>query len=277
MATENNFINSIRNVTKGIGDDCAYVDAGKKYWLYTTDSIVENVHFTLKKYSPENIGRKAIAVNVSDIAAMGGKPKQCLVSLFLPTHVYGKLITKIYQGIVKECRKYRVDIIGGNIAKSEKLIIDIFMIGEVKKNKLILRSGAKVGDKVLVTGTLGKKNAWERVPTPRVHEGQMIARSKKATAMIDISDGLSTDLLHICEESQVGVKLFTEKIPTNNLDLALNGGEDYELCFTAPVSQIKGVKTTVIGEIIPRASGCWLIDKKGNKSLLQPKGWDHFP
>lgn len=264
------------NVIKGIGDDCAVVKAGNKYLLYTTDSIVEGVHFSRKTFSPRDIGRKVAAVNISDIAAMGGIPKYMLVSLFLPKEITEKLIGELYGGINEECRRYGVKTIGGNISHANQLIIDVFLIGETDKNNIIYRSGAKIGDKVLVTGTVGKKDAWTRVPEPRVKEGRLITRSKKATAMIDVSDGLSTDLLHICDESKVGVRLYADRLPTDDIGRALNGGEDYELCFTASVPKIKDVKATVIGEIIPQAAGRWLIEKNGRKSKLIAKGWDHF-
>lgn len=283
------------DVLKGIGDDCAVIKSHKdKYLLYTCDSLVSGVHFSEKYSTPYQIGRKAAAVNISDIAAMGGKPNYFLVSLFLPEGTTEKFIDELYQGLTEECNLYDIDIIGGNIAKSNQFIIDLFLIGEVSSNNLLLRSGAKVGDLVLVTGTLGDSAAGlkllqSRIPTPRIKEGMIIAQSKKATSMIDISDGLSSDLLHICEASQVGVKLFTDKIPVSDsvkIDLALNGGEDYELCFTVPAKYASDVsqkieketatKVTIVGEIISKIQGRWLIDSAGKKSPLKAKGWDHF-
>ncbi len=300
------------DVYKGIGDDCAVIKSNKdKYLLYTCDSLVSGIHFSEKYSTPYKIGRKAAAINISDIAAMGGKPKYFLVSLFLPKDTTEKFIDELYQGLTEECNLYDIDIIGGNIAKSSQFIIDLFLIGEVSPQNLLLRSGAKVGDLVLVTGMLGDSatglkllqnsqlNIPERdkkrlifrhlTPTPRIKEGMIIAESKKATSMIDISDGLSSDLLHICEASQVGVKLFTDKIPVSDsvkIDFALNGGEDYELCFTMPAKYVSGfshklekettTKVTVIGEIIPQIQGRWLIDSAFKKSLLKVKGWDHF-
>lgn len=301
------------DVLKGIGDDTAVVKVNKdRCLLYTCDALVSGVHFSEKYSTPYQIGRKAAAINISDIAAMGGKPNHFLVSLFLPEGTTEKFIDELYKGLSEECSLYDIDIIGGNIAKSNQFIIDLFLIGEVSPQNLLLRSGAKVGDLVLVTGTLGdsatglkllqnpqlniserdKKRLISRhlTPTPRIKEGMIIAKSKKATSMIDISDGLSSDLLHICEASQVGVKLFTDKIPVSDsvkIDLALNGGEDYELCFTVPAQYVSIVsqklkkggaatKVTVIGEIIPKIQGRWLISGTGEKFPLKAKGWDHF-
>lgn len=316
------FIKYSHNVRKGIGDDAAVVKYNKdKYLLYTCDSLVSGIHFSEKFSTPYQIGQKAAAVNISDIAAMGGKPNHFLVSLFLPESTTEKFIDGLYQGLTEECNLYSIDIIGGNIAKSSQFIIDLFLIGEVPRQNLLLRSGAKVGDLVLVIGNLGdsaaglkllqnpKLNIPEKdreklisrhlTPTPRIKEGMFISELKKATSMIDISDGLSSDLGHICDESQVGVKLFTDKIPVCDsvkkvaqstglsfIDLALNGGEDYELCFTVPAQYASVVsrkmkkegvkKITVIGEIIPKIQGRWLIDNMGKKSPLKTKGWDHF-
>ena len=300
------------DVLKGIGDDTAVVKLNKdKCLLYTCDALVSRVHFSEKYFTPYQIGRKAAAVNISDIAAMGGKPNHCLVSLFLSEGTTEKFIDELYQGLTEECNLYDIDIIGGNIAKSNQFIIDLFLIGEVSTNNLLLRSGAKVGDLVLVTGTLGDSATGLRLlqnpqlniserdkkrlifrhlrPTPRIKEGMFIAGSKKATSMIDISDGLSSDLLHICQASKVGVKLFTDKIPVSDsikIDLALNGGEDYELCFTVPAKYASdisqkleketAIKVTIVGEIIPKIQGRWLVDSTGKKFPLKAKGWNHF-
>ncbi len=300
------------DVLKGIGDDTAVIKLNKnKYLLYTCDSLVSGIHFSEKYSVPYQIGRKAAAVNISDIAAMGGQPNHCLVSLFLPKGTTKKFIDELYQGLTEECRLYDIDIVGGNIAKSNQFIIDLFLVGEVFPQNLLLRSGAKVGDLVLVTGNLGdsaaglkllqnpqlniperdKKRLISRhlTPIPRIKEAMLISKSKKATSMIDISDGLSSDLLHICQASQVSVKLFVDKIPVSDsvkIDLALNGGEDYELCFTMPAKYASDfshklekettTKVTIVGEIIPQIQGRWLINSTGKKFPLKAKGWDHF-
>lgn len=300
------------DVLKGIGDDCAVIKFNKdKCLLYTCDSLVSGIHFSEKYSTPYQIGRKAAAINISDISAMGGKPNYFLVSLFLPKKITKKFIDELYKGLIEECNKYNIDIIGGNIAKSNQFIIDLFLIGEVFPQNLLLRSGAKVRDLVLVTGNLGDSAAGLKLlqnpqlniperdkqrltsrhltPTQRIKEGMIIAKSKKATSMIDISDGLSSDLGHICDESQIGVKIYLEKLPVSNgvdKEIALNGGEDYELCFTVSKRYINQflkdfkakikTKITIIGEIIPKKQGRWLINSKGEKFPLKAKGWDHF-
>lgn len=267
-------------VIKGIGDDCAVVKLNKnKCLLYTCDSQVSGVHFLETHSSPYDIGRKAAAVNLSDIAAMGGTPKYMLVSLFLPKISSEKFIDELYKGLNEECKKFDVRIIGGNISKSNQFIIDIFLTGEVEPKNLILRSGAQVGDVVMVTGTLGNSSP-ESVPNPRVREGIQLGKSGMVTSMIDLSDGLSSDIQHICDESNVGVKLFLEELPTlRGIEklTVLNKGEDYELCFTVRKKNMDYFPwAKPVGEIIQQKQGRWLIDGKGNKKRLIAKGWDHF-
>lgn len=310
------------NVIKGVGDDCAVIKtSNKNFLLATCDCQVENVHFVKDIAKPEEIGQKAAAVNISDIAAMGGKPTCCLVSLIIPKEIDEQFIERLYQGIVGQCGKYKIQIIGGNISKGKELIIDIFMLGEAKENEIIYRSGAKPGDKILVTGVLGEatgglialkdKNiklpAKEKnqlikrqiTPQPRLSESIIIARTKTATSMIDISDGLTSDLLHICDQSKVGIEIWEEKLPISSLvynlskkikkdplDLALYGGEDYELLFTCSknavdeliriIKEKTGTKATVIGEILEKKKGRFIILKNGKKERLEAKGWDHF-
>lgn len=300
-----------KSIIKGIGDDAAVIKINKnKYLLYTCDAQVSGEHFLEQYSSPYQIGRKAAAVNLSDIAAMGGTPKYLLVSLFLPKLTTEKFIDALYEGLSEECKKYNVNIVGGNISKSSQFIIDIFLTGEVSSKNMLFRSGAKVGDAVVVTGTIGdsakglqllKQNkkkyssqdkqfiAKHQLPIPRVKEGLILAGSGMVNSMIDLSDGLSSDIQRICDESKVGVKLFLEKLPVSKRVkkiTALNGGEDYELCFTTRIKNVKylsdlikkrtGQKITVIGNVLPLKDGRWLIDKSGNKRSLISKGFDHF-
>lgn len=294
--TENSLIKNIsrniriwnKNVFKGIGDDAAVVIKDKDtYSLYTCDSLVSGVHFSEKDFSPYQIGRKAAAVNLSDIASMGGNPKHILVSLFLQKKTTEKFVNELYKGLIDECSKYNVEIIGGNIARSNQFIIDLFLTGEVISKNLVLRSGAQVRDAVVVTGNLGNNASklYRLIPIPRVKEGILLGKSGLVTSMIDISDGLSSDIQHICDESKVGVEIYLEKLPVSKgveKITALNGGEDCELCFTASpenilkLSKLFKTKITVIGEIISSKKGRWLIDQKGKKNKLIPKGWDHF-
>lgn len=310
-----------KEVLKGIGDDTAVIN-GKDgvYRLYTCDSLVSGIHFSEKYSSFYHIGRKAVAVNISDIAAMGGQPNYMLVSLFLPDGISELNVKELYRGIKDECDSFQIDVIGGNITKSDQFIIDIFLTGEVVFAPPLFRCSAKAGDLVVVTGTLGdsalglhllkenkikldkhKKYLINRhlLPAPRVKEGQYIAKSNKVHAMIDISDGLSSDIGHICDESGIGVKIFIDKLPVsdsfstvykqlelNARGLILNGGEDYELCFTVAAGdavlllrnlkmQLK-TECTVIGEILNNKNKRIIIDSKGKTFPLRSRGWDHF-
>lgn len=277
-----------KSVLKGIGDDAAVVKKDKNtFSLYTCDSLVSGVHFSEKYFFPYQIGRKAVAVNLSDIAAMGGIPKHILVSLFIPKGTTEKYIDELYKGLIDECKKFNVDIVGGNISKCNQFIIDIFLTGEVNSKNVLLRSGARIGDVVAVTGNLGDsaKSKYRLMPIPRVMEGILLGKSRMVTSMIDLSDGLSSDIQHICDESKVGVEIFLEKLPVSKgvkKITALNGGEDYELCFTTSsknvshLSKLLKTKITVIGKITTLKKGRWLIDKYGKKTKLISKGWDHL-
>lgn len=332
----------------GAGDDAAVIKITEdSYLLATTDSQVEGVHFLSQFAAPADIGRKSVAVNVSDIAAMGGIPTYCLVSLILPKTLQEDYADQLYDGIIEECRRYDIQIIGGNISTGRELVIGISMLGKAIPSQLLLRKGAKPGDKILVTGSLGGaaaglqlllknpspalpipplsgrehvasppyKGELEGViarndkeiallsrlftPTPRLQEARIIAGKQRATSMIDISDGLGADLNHICESSKVGARIYEEKIPVtdtvgevaeklkkNLWELALNGGEDYELCFTVPESEVVGIisevkqqtgtDVSVIGEILPEDQGKWLVLKNGKTVPLPAEGWDHL-
>lgn len=311
------------DVVVGIGDDVAVLRGDGASWLLATiDSQVEGIHFLREAISPYQLGRKALAINVSDIAAMGGEPTFALVSLALPPDVEVAWVEALYRGLRSEGDISGVAVVGGNIARSpDGVVIDIALLGRVLPEELLLRSGARPGDLVLVTGTLGDSAAGlhlilhpdtpvpdavrryllERhlTPTPRLKEARVIARSRQATAMIDVSDGLSSDVGHICDRSGVGVRLWAERIPISDAlrqvaavterpawDWALAGGEDYELCFTAPpekaealareVTAVTGTAVTVVGEILPAESGRWVVLPDGRKAPLEAKGWRHF-
>lgn len=273
------------DVVVGIGDDVAVLrTGGDKYLLATCDIQVEGIHFIRDKISPYQLGRKAVAINLSDIASMGGVPKQLLISLVLPEDTPVSYVDAMYEGMKEETGRYGVDIVGGNIARSPSgLIVDIFLLGEVEPEYLLLRSGAKVGDGVLVTGYVGDSAAGltlllapaancdkayaKRVleahltPTPRLKEGRVIAKSGMATAMIDVSDGALGDLGHICERSGVGARVWVERLPISDaarttamavekdpLKWALGGGEDYELLFTTPPERAEELAALVCEE-----------------------------
>jgi thiamine-monophosphate kinase len=322
-----NLINKLpktrQDVITGAGDDAGVIKISEdQYMLATTDTLVDGVHFTTSTFHPEEIGRKAIAVNVSDIAAMGGKPTYCLVSLVLPKTFDEAYKTRLYDGIIEECKRYDVQIIGGNISRGQEMVVDIFLLGKTVPDRMLLRSGAKVADLLLVTGSLGqaasglqlltsyvkKKEILKQftdliskqlTPTARLKEALTIAKTKLATSMIDISDGLAQDIGHICNSSSVGVKIYEDKLPISSgvkkvaamiskspLELALSGGDDYELCFTVPNKSVKKIIATIeretkipvsiVGEILPKESGQLLVLKKGETIPLPNSGWDHF-
>ena len=260
-----------RDVLVGIGDDVAVLrSGGERVWLATCDVQVEGAHFLRDAITPVNLGRKALAINLSDIAACGGTPRFALISLGLPRDLDVEFIDGLYQGLRDEAEPFVVQIVGGNISGSRLgIFIDITLLGNALPENVLLRSGAQPGDQILVTGTLGDAAAGVALlldprlnttpeyaafartrrdtPTPRVREGQIIAAAHAAHAMIDISDGLAGDLGHICEKSGVGVRLFSQNLPVSRANrelalaahgdewyFALHGGEDYELLFTVP-------------------------------------------
>ncbi|MBI5955807.1 MAG: thiamine-phosphate kinase [Chloroflexi bacterium] len=310
-------------VVVGIGDDVAVLRAAEgRYLLATCDIQVEGVHFLKDKISPYQLGRKAVAINVSDIASMGGQPRYLLVSLNLSADATVEYTDALYQGLWEEAGRFGVDIVGGNVSRSPAgTIIDVFLLGEAEPEGLLLRSGARPGDLILITGELGNSaagltlllnpdiscpeehagavKAAHLTPTPRLKEGQLIARSKSASAMIDLSDGLASDITRICEASRVGATIWAQHIPISlatravaqlvgkdPLDLALFGGEDYELLLTAPpekanelaaaVLPATGTPLTVVGEIAPSQEGKTLVLKTGERVPLEARGWDHF-
>ncbi len=306
------------SVLIGMGDDAAALKiAPASILLATTDMLLEDVHFDLSYTDYYSLGWKAAAVNLSDIAAMGGIPRFCLTSLGIPPSVPVEQIKEFYRGLNTVLRSHRALLVGGDTCLSrEKLIVNIVVLGESEKPRIVARAGAQPGDRIFVTGTLGDsaaglellrsgvgsrgRGAGEKKliqrhlrPVPRVDWGMLIARSKCAHAMIDISDGLSSDLAHICDESGVGAKIFAENLPYSRslrpvadalgkspLHYALSGGEDYELLFTAPKkSRIKlqsmGIPLTEIGEVTKNRK-LFLVDGQGKEKPLLPVGYDHF-
>ncbi len=251
--------------TKGVGDDCAVIEAQGKDMLVTTDALFEGVHFKREWISPRTLGRKALSVNVSDIAAMGGRPLYYLVSVGIPKEFPLKDVEQAFEGMAQVAASFRMALIGGDTcASGQGLLLSLTAIGEIDKGKAIFRSGAAPGDSVFVTGTVGDsavglaclekgiRNIEMREfirkhddPTPRVATGQWLAASSCVSSMIDISDGLAADIGHISEASGVGIRLFADLLPISknfrsaaqacNKDpivLALTGGEEYELAFT---------------------------------------------
>lgn len=306
----------------GIGDDAAVIRLNDhRALLVTCDIQVEDQHFRMKNISPYQLGRRAMAVNLSDIAAMGGQPAFALVSLGFPGSLPLNDFEELFKGMSDQLSEYSAIIIGGNLSNIEsKMVIDVMLMGEVSPSRVLTRSGAKPGNRIFVTGSLGASGAGFNIlekfgpnypdefhaivqkhlqPVPRIAIGQQIAQSGFATAMIDISDGLASDLYHICTMSGVGAEIYRNRIPlpeqmkkiesltrTSALDLALHSGEDYELLFTVgydtpdslidTIAKNSNVSITEIGRILPKQSGYFLSDTKNRYVPLQPAGWDHF-
>jgi thiamine-monophosphate kinase len=294
----------------GIGDDCAVLRPSPgRDLLITTDFSLEGVHFRRDWHSPESAGHRCLARGLSDIAAMGGEPLAVFLSLALPPSLPQSWVKRFLRSLIALARKYRATLAGGDTAESPGgILADLMVVGSVPKGKAILRSGARPGDLIFVSGELGGSAAAIRrlqqspkkklsaveyprhfFPEPRLELGRILRAKGLASAMIDTSDGLSTDLAHICAESRVGSELGADLIPRAHvgkpaqevdLQLALHGGEDYELLFTAPASQripsqIAGVAITQIGHITRQKK---LILRKSDSTAvaLKAQGWEHF-
>ena len=266
----------------GNGDDAAVIYTGGKWcWVVTCDVQVGGMHFPEQAPSGFNVGHKALAVNISDIAAMGGHPRYAFVSLGIPENTPLSFLDDVYEGINSKANQWNILVAGGNVTRTEgPFFIDVFLVGEVERENILRRSGAKPGDQILVTGYLGDASAglyllnhpevkvsdqthdiltFAQVrPQPRVAEGRGIAKLRLATAMIDVSDGLAGDLEHICKASGVGAVIWENELPIsshllevisvtgkNRLDWALYGGEAYQLLLTAPVASLSTLQEAV--------------------------------
>lgn len=280
-----------KSVLKGIGDDTAVVKYSRnKALLLTCDMLIEGVHFRIKEATPYQIGWKALGCSLSDIAAMGGKPRYALISLGLPKNSRCDFMDGIYRGINRLAKIFRVNIVGGDTNRASKLIIDVFVIGEAELDKIVYRSGAKTNDIIAVTGTLGNsyKSGRHLRFIPRLREAQFLVRNFKINSMIDISDGLSSDLRHILRESNKGAIIFEQEIPrAKNADLkqALDEGEDFELLFTLPEKEAMRLFKTArgrdfpisfIGTVLKPPPRLLLCNKNGQLKELEPKGFHHF-
>lgn len=226
-----------KSVIKGIGDDTAVLPLSKdKYQLLTTDMLAENVHFT-RRMKASDVGHKALACNISDIAAMGGRPTFAVVSIGLPNGLSAAYVKELYQGMQQLATRYKVSIVGGDTIKSDQIVINVALLGEVSKKDLVTRDGAKSGDWIFVTGALGGslKSHHHLHFEPCVAQSQFLVKKFKPSAMMDISDGLAGDLNHLLKASKVGADLWYQDIPLNqgcSLAQALSDGEDFELLFT---------------------------------------------
>lgn len=321
----NNFQTNHPRTIRGIGDDAAVIDAGDEFLLVSTDMLVEGIHFDLAYMPLMHLGYKSIAVNVSDIAAMNGKAQQITVSLGLSNRFSVEAIDALYAGIKAACENYSIDLVGGDTTSSTSgLIISVTAIGRVAKNRVTYRSGARENDIVCVTGDLGGAFAGLQVlerekqvflSDPEMQPGlekydYIVGRQLRPearaeiildleefgiipTSMIDVSDGLASELLHLSNESKVGVRIYEDKIPIDqntfdtavefNLDpitCALNGGEDYELLFTIRKTDQEKIKNHpdvhMIGYMHSRIDQNVMVSKSGNLVPLRAQGWDHF-
>jgi len=299
----------------GIGDDAAAWHSDASIELATVDSLIQGTHFTLDTTTWHELGWKALAVGLSDIAAMGGIPKYALVSLGLPGHTEVDDVTDLYMEMMELGQAFGVAIVGGDTSSSPLVILNTTVLGSTsgQAQKILTRSAARAGDRIAVTGYMGGAAAGLEVltkqfqfdleataslkraflrPYPRIAEGQLLVEQGVKTA-IDISDGLISDLTHICKASRVSARIEVDRVPTlpavkanfgdKWLELALSGGEDYELLFTGSAGTIDGVKravsypVTVIGEIVADKLGeITLVDSKGNPFSLRKAGWEHF-
>ncbi len=310
---------------KGIGDDAAVLDFSNKKTLISTDLLLEGIHFDLRYVPLKHLGYKAVQVNLSDIYAMNGKASQITFSIGLSSKFPLEAVEEIYEGALIACKKYEVDLIGGDTsASAQGLVISVTSIGYGEADAIAYRSGAKEGDLLCVSGDLGgayvglqllEREKQIFLENPQIQpdlegkdyivERQLKPEARKDLiqlfetygiqphAMIDVSDGLASEILHICKASQVGCKLYEDKIPIDPMTYdtarefgldptvcALNGGEDYELLFTVPQDAYDKVKNqldiTIIGYITEEAAGCEMISKSGNVHPITAQGWNAF-
>jgi thiamine-monophosphate kinase len=328
--TEDQLLAAIRKVLSGeapgvvipVGDDAAVVEPGGHHAILTTDMLVEDVHFRLETTSPHDLGHKAVTVNVSDVAAMGGSPRYALASLGLTREIEAAWVMELYGGMREAADEYGMAVVGGDTSRSERTVISVTVFGEVTEGRAVTRGGARPGDRLVVTGSLGAAagglllaraepdqvkeilgDEWARSllaslerPAARVGEGQTLAQAG-ATAMIDLSDGLALDLSRLCRESEVGATVRIADVPVameleglaaamgaDPLDLALHGGEDYELLAALPADEVEGAGHrlaerygTALSEIGEITEGSLVMDlPDGRQEALEPRGWDHF-
>ncbi|MDP9329810.1 MAG: thiamine-phosphate kinase [Actinomycetota bacterium] len=294
-------------VVVGVGDDAAVLIPGTGQLVITTDAMVEGSHFARSTTSARDLGYKAIVVNVSDIAAMGASPRYAVCALTLSDEVDAAWAMEMLGGMREAADEYALWLVGGNLASGRDVTVTVTVTGEVASGRAVLRSGAHLGDRILVTGSLGGSAAGLRVgnskkrwsdeerdaiarhfrPVARVGEGQALARHG-ATAMIDISDGFALDLSRVCAASEVGARVSgfeAVRHPAATAEEALSGGEDYELLAAMPADGVEaataelresfGVALTDVGEFVDRP-GMTMVAPDGTERSLEPRGWDHF-
>ena len=318
-----NFRHHHPETLKGIGDDAAVIDAGDKVILISTDLLVEGIHFDLTYMPFKHLGYKAAVVNISDIAAMNGIPKQMTISLAVSSRFSAEALDELYAGVRMACEKYRIDLVGGDTSSSTKgLMISVTIVGEAKREEVVYRSGAGQNDLICVTGDLGsaymgllilerEKRVFQVDPNMQPElsgfdyqigrqlrpeartdiRNLLIGAGIKPTAMIDISDGLASEILHLCKQSATGCKLFEGKIPidghTSELAkeykiipsvAALSGGEDYELLFTIRQDDYEKIRNiagiSIIGHMTAPQEGKFMITPDGKAIPITAQGWD---
>ena len=271
------------------GDDAAVLRGGRGHLLFKTDSVIDGVHFDSRTAKPQDIGHKALARCLSDIGAMGCYPTFAVVAMMIPRNAREAWIKRLLTGLDRTARAFDTAVVGGDVAShAGKLAINVALLGETRGLAPIRRSGARVGDAIAVTGPLGGSIRGKHLRfTPRVREGVELNRRFEIHSMIDISDGLATDLGHLCEESRVGAVLDETRIPIAPaarrldglpLDHALFDGEDYELLFTLPPTEAVRVEKAKRGKVIGQVSaidGIYLRNGKGDLREVQRRGWEH--
>jgi thiamine-monophosphate kinase len=310
-------------VVVGVGDDAAVLEPGRGQQVLTTDLLIEGVHFERASISPRDLGAKAVTVNVSDVAAMGGSPRAAVAGIGLAPDVEAAWVMELYGGMRDACAEYALSLVGGDTNRADLVVVSVTVIGQVSPGRAVTRSGARIGDAIVVTGALGAaagglalsraqpatmtaalSSPWGRAlldalarPVARVGEGQTLAQSG-AHAMMDLSDGLGKDLSRLCLASGVGARIELAAVPVaeplragaaslgvDALELALGGGEDYELVATLDPPDAEaarrvlderfGVTLTTVGTII-EGEGLVAVGDDGRETPLGSKGWDHF-
>lgn len=318
-----NFKSNQPSTIKGIGDDAAILDFATKKIVVSTDLLIEGVHFDLSYMPLKHLGYKAVVVNISDICAMNAKATQITVSIAVSNRFPLEALEELFAGITHAAKEYKVDVIGGDTTSSQKgLIISITAIGEADENEIVYRNGAKQTDLLVVSGDIGaaymglqvlerEKQVFKVNPNSQpdldaytyIIERQLKPEARKdvrtllhaleikPTSMIDISDGLSSEIIHLCKQSKVGCNLYEDKLPLDpqfisvceefNIDattVAINGGEDYELLFTIDINDFDKIKGnpnfTIIGHMAQESEGIHLVTRANTKILLKARGWD---
>ena len=275
------------------GDDAAVLKVGRGNLLFKTDSVIDGVHFDSRTARPEAVGHKAIARCLSDIAAMGCYPAFAVVAIMIPKNAREAYIKRVLAGLERTAAKYETPVVGGDVKSHDgKLALSVALLGETRGMEPVRRSGARIGDAIAVTGPLGGSILGKHLRfAPRVREGLDLNRRFELHAMIDISDGLTTDLGHLCDESRVGALLFEGQIPVSAdarklsrrdrrsaLDHALNDGEDYELLFALPSILAARLEKSRLGKVIGQIAamnGIYLQSKSGDLREVERRGWEH--